>query len=111
MQLYADEDFPFLAVEALRGLGHDVLTVQEDNRRRAPDMDILSRAHALGRVLLTHNRRHFVRLDRQGAPHSGIISATQDPKNPMALACRIHAAVAGSSPGHWFIRVNRPPLA
>jgi hypothetical protein len=32
MLLYADEDFPFPAVEELRQLGHDVLTAQEDGR-------------------------------------------------------------------------------
>jgi hypothetical protein len=62
----------------------------------------------LGRVVLTHNRRHFERLHRQGTPHSGILSATRDPKNPIALAGRIHAALAGRSPGRWCIRVNRP---
>ena len=108
MQLYADEDFPFAAVEEVRRLGHDVLTAQEDGRRNTPDPVILARAHALGRVVLTHNRRHFERLDRQGASHSGILSATQDPNQHIALASRVHDAVAGRSPGRWCIRVNRP---
>jgi hypothetical protein len=108
MQLYADEDFPLGVVEELRRLGHDVLTAHEDGRRSTPDPDILARAHALGRVVLTHNRRHFERLDLQGMPHSGILSATQDPHNHVALAARIHAALDGLSPGRWCIRVNRP---
>jgi hypothetical protein len=37
MQLYADEDFPLPAVEELRRLGHNVVTVQEDGRTSAPD--------------------------------------------------------------------------
>jgi hypothetical protein len=78
MLLYADEDFPFPAVEELRRLGHDVLTAQEDGRTATPDPDILARAHALGRAILTYNRRHYERLHRQGADHSGILSATQD---------------------------------
>jgi hypothetical protein len=108
MLLYTDEDFPFPAVEELRRLGHDVLTVQEDGRTALPDPDVLARAHALGRAVLTYNRRHDERLDRQGADHSGIVSATQDRNHP-ALAARIHAALAGLSPGRWCIRVNRPP--
>jgi hypothetical protein len=108
MLLYADEDFPLAVVEELRRLGHDVLTAQEDGRRAAPDPDILDRAHALGRAVLTHNRRHYERLHRQGAAHSGILSATQDPHNHAPLAGRIHAALAGRTPGHWLIRVNRP---
>ncbi len=84
MQLYADENFPLPVVEELRRPGHDVLTAQADGRNATPDPDILARAHALGRAVLTHNRRHFERLDRQGNDHSGILSATRDdpPKQP-----------------------------
>jgi hypothetical protein len=108
MFLYADEDFPLPAVEELRRLGHDVLTAQEDGRTATPDPGVLARAHALGRAVLTHNRRHYERLHRQGAAHSGILSATQDADH-QALAGRIDAALAGLSPGRWCLRVNRPP--
>jgi hypothetical protein len=67
MLLYADEDFPFPAVEELRRLGHDVLTAQEDGRTSIPDRELLARAHALGRAVLTYNRRHYERLHRKGA--------------------------------------------
>jgi hypothetical protein len=107
MLLYADEDFPLPVVEELRRRGHDVVTVQEDGRTSAPDPDVLARAHALGRAVLTHNRRHYARLHGLGAAHSGIVSATQDPDHP-ALAARIDAALAGRSSGSWHIRVNRP---
>jgi hypothetical protein len=107
MQLYADEDFPLTVVKELRRLGHDVMTAQEDGHQRKPDSVILARAHSLGRAVLTHNRRHFERLHRLGLPHSGILSATQDPKNPLALAARVHNALANQSPGRWHIRVNR----
>jgi len=109
VQLYADEDFPLAVVEELRRLGHDVLTVQEDGRRKKPDPDVLARAHALGRAVLTHNRRHFERLHKQGAAHSGILSAKQWPNYHIALATRIDAALAGRSPGRWCMRVNRHP--
>ena len=36
MALYADENFPLRAVEELRRLGHDVLTVLEDGRANNP---------------------------------------------------------------------------
>lgn len=110
MLLYADEDFPHPAVEALRQLGHDVITAQQDGRSATPDPDVLARAHALGRVILTYNRRHYERLHRQGALHSGILSASQD-TNHAALAARIHVALAGLSPGRWCLRVNRPPAS
>ena len=109
MLLYADEDFSFPVVLELRLLSHDVVTAQEDGRTSTPDPDILARAHILGRAVLTYNRRHFERLHRQGAAHSGILSATQDTDHP-ALAARIDTALAGLSPGSWCLRVNRPPL-
>jgi hypothetical protein len=108
MLLYADENFPYPAVEELRRLGHDVITVQQDGRLATPDADVLARPHSLGRAVLTHNRKHFERLHRQGADHSGIVSATEDPDHHTALAARIDAALAGMSPGGWVIRVNRP---
>lgn len=108
MQLYADECFPLSVVEELRRMGHDVLTVQEDGRQATPDPDVLARAHALGRSVLTHNRRHFARLHRQGADHSGILTATRD-DDAFALAARIDAALVGRLPGRWCVRVTRPP--
>jgi hypothetical protein len=108
MLLYADEDFPLPAVEELRRLGHDVVTAQEDGRTAMPDPDVLARAHALSRAVLTHNRRHYERLHRQGVAHSGILSATQD-RDHLALAGCIDAALAGLSAGRWCLRVNRPP--
>src|SRR5882724_10438622 len=106
MLLYADEDFPRRAVEELRRLGQDVLRAQDDGHTSKPDPIILARAHALGRAVLTYNRRHYERLDRQGADHSGILTATQDNDHP-ALAARIDAALAGRSPVRWCLRVNR----
>ena len=108
MLLHADEDFSFPVVEELRRLGHNVVTAQEDGRTATPDPDVLARAHSLGRAVLTYNRRHFERLHRQGADHSGILSATHDSDFP-GLAARIHAILAGLSPGRWCLRVNRPP--
>src|SRR5579862_1970434 len=108
MLLYADEDFSFPVVEELRRLGYDVLTAQEDGRTATPDPDILARAYSFGRAVLTYNRRHFECLHRQGADHSGILSATHDSDFP-GLAARIHVALTGLSPGRWCIRVNRPP--
>jgi hypothetical protein len=106
--LYADEDFFFPVVEELRTLGHDVLTASEDGHASADDPIILARAHSLGRVVLTFNRWDFEKLHRQGAAHTGILSATQD-SNFTALAARIDAKLVGVSPGRWHLRVNLPP--
>ncbi len=110
-RLYADEDFPYPVVEVLRRLGHDVRTVQEAGRANQgiDDAEVLADAVADLRAVLTHNHADFQRLHRQGPMHRGIISCTQDRRNPVGLAQRIHDAItAASSLANQFIRIVRP---
>jgi hypothetical protein len=74
--LYADEHVPLSLVQALRLLGHDVVTIQEDERANQglPDPDVLVRATALGRAALTSSRRHFRALHRAGPVYAGIVT-------------------------------------
>ncbi len=79
--LYADENFPSPTVEALRRLGHDVVTAKEAGQADSgnPDEAVLAFAHANGRAVLTHNRKDFRNLHKAGRPHSGVVLCTQDP--------------------------------
>jgi len=107
-RFYADEDFDYPVVEELRRLGHDVETVQEAGRRGDPDSAVLAYAISHQRAVLTHNRRHFVKLHRQTAPHGGIVACTRD-ADAAALAQRIHQAIAGlATLDNQLVRVNRP---
>jgi uncharacterized protein with PIN domain len=108
---YADENFRKPIVEALRLLGHDVLTAQEAGKAGLgiDDDTVLADALAVGRILLTQNRRDFIRRHNAGLPHQGIVVCTYDP-DAEALAHRIDEAVASvAGPGRWLLRVNRPP--
>jgi hypothetical protein len=108
--LYADEDFSRLVVEELRRLGHDVLTAQEagQGNRFIPDPTVLASAIAQKRAVLTHNRRHFMRLHRQGIAHAGMIVCTRD-DDVAALAARIHEALSAQLVlDNQLIRVVRP---
>jgi hypothetical protein len=108
--LYADEHVPRLVVEALRLLGHDVLTSQDDGRANqgVPDPDVLARATLLGRAVLTNNRRHFHTLHRAAPVHAGIVTYTYDP-DPVALAGRIHAAISSlAALAGQLVKVTRP---
>ena len=110
-RLYADENFPHLAVEALRRLGHDVLTASEAGRAGLglSDEDVLAFAHSAGRAVLTHNRKHFRNLHTAGHPHSGLVLATEDTDFD-ALAARIDLALSRTSDlAGLMIRVTRPP--
>jgi hypothetical protein len=80
--LYSNENYPLGIVEQLRALGHDIVSAQEAGNagRAVSDEEVLNFATAQGRAVITHNRRHFFRLDHQSAgQHAGIIACTYDP--------------------------------
>ncbi|WP_437716252.1 DUF5615 family PIN-like protein [Sorangium sp. So ce448] len=111
--IYADENVPRNVIEALRRLGHDVLTCHEAGKagQRIPDEDVLRFAMEHGRALLTLNRRDFFRLASTITNHAGIIACTED-ADCERQAERIHEAIAvhGDLKGK-VVRVNRPPVA
>ncbi len=109
---YANENFPFPTVQALRGLGHDVLTTVESGRagQAIPDAEVLAFAVAAERIVITLNRRHFVRLHHTTSTHAGMIVCTFDP-DFAALAQRIHTALeAHPQMGGQLVRVRRPAV-
>lgn len=109
-RFYSNENFPIPTVEVLRALGHDVLTIQETGNanRSLSDADVLSFAISEQRVLLTLNRKHFIKLHRALGKHAGIVVCSFDPDFE-ALAKRIHLAVDSEELlANRLIRVNRP---
>jgi predicted nuclease of predicted toxin-antitoxin system len=108
--LYANENFPLQVVEALRRLGHNVLTVREagQDNQRIDDDRVLEFASAAGRALITINRRDFIKLHRQQREHRGIIVCTEDPDTE-GQAQRIHNAIEEfAALDGVLVRVNRP---
>ena len=109
--LYADENVPRPLIDALRALGHDILTAHADGRanQQIPDPDVLGRATALGRAVLTNNRKDFHKLHLIFPTHAGIVTYTDDVNDRPALAARIHDALAAVPvPAGQLIRVVRP---
>lgn len=109
-RLYSNENFPLPVVEELRGLGHDVLTIQETGsaNQAMTDDDVLPFANEKQRILLTLNRRHFIRLHNKRQPHAGILACTFDP-DFSAFAKRIHDAIqAEDNLSQKVVRINRP---
>ena len=107
---YANENFPLPAVQALRVLGHDVLTTAESGKagQAVPDLEVLAFAVAESRIVITMNRRHFIRLHQSTPNHAGIMVCTFD-LDFEALAQRIHAALSNASTLRGqLIRINRP---
>ena len=107
--LYTNENYPLPAVEALRKLGHDVLTSQDAGQanQRIPDEGVLEFAVSQQRTLITLNRRHFVRLHQLKPEHSGIIVCTVD-SDFAGQAARIDSAIRNAtSLAGILIRINR----
>ncbi len=82
-RLLLDEDVDLSLAAALRRFGYDAVHVNELERRALEDEEQLRFAAAERRVLVTHNRQHFVLLaDRwwkQDIHHWGIVYARRAP--------------------------------
>jgi predicted nuclease of predicted toxin-antitoxin system len=109
-KLYSNENFPWPAVLELRQLGHDVLTIQETGQadQAMPDEAVLAYATTQQRILLTFNRKHFIRLHHQQPDHAGIMVCSLD-VDFARLAQRIHQAITNATDFKGqLIRINRP---
>jgi predicted nuclease of predicted toxin-antitoxin system len=108
-QLFADENFPLPVVEALRHLGHDVLTLAESGNagQKIPDVTVLAIATEANRILMTLNRKHFIRLHAENTNHAGIVVCTFNP-DFAGQANQIHTTLEEEPDmAGQLIRVNR----
>jgi uncharacterized protein with PIN domain len=110
-RFYTNENVPVQVVAELRRLGHDVVTSLDAGKANSamPDAEVLAFAVADGRILLTHNRRHFLRLhQRRTADHAGMVLGTVA-ADFCRQAQRIDASVAADPEmANKLVRVNRP---
>ncbi len=109
-RLYTNENFPLPVVEALRQLGHDVLTIQETGKggQSVPDEAVLEFACAEKRAFVTLNRKHFIRLHTLKPEHFGILVCSFDPDferftHRIDQVLQDQKKLAGK-----LIRINRP---
>lgn len=79
-RLYTNENFPLKVVLLLKALGHDVLTSMDAGNAGVgiPDDEVLEFAVHEKRILLTINRKDFIKLHRQSAAHYGVIVCTEN---------------------------------
>ena len=86
-----DEDFPLPVVEALRARGFSVVAAVELPPRGLADVEQLRRAARMGCVLVSHNRRDFIRLGhdfrQRGEMHAGVALLPRD-ESPHRLLLR-----------------------
>ncbi len=77
MRFLLDEDLGPEVAAIARGLGLDVVSVHEVDRRGLGDLDQLRYAAAEGRILVTRNRDDYIRLTiaffQTSEPHCGVL--------------------------------------
>lgn len=109
-KLYSNENFPLPVAQELRKLNHDVLTIQETGKsgQSLSDESLLEFSIAQERILLTLNRKHFIRLHKMKPQHKGIIVCSFD-SDFIGQAQRIHNAITNENEiTGKLIRINRP---
>ncbi len=80
IKLYINVNVPSSITEGLRVRSVDVVTAQEDGASTLPDPELLNRATAQGRVLVTHDDdllREGARRQMAGELFAGVIYAHQ----------------------------------
>lgn len=76
MKFLADENIDLPAVNALKRLGVDIVSISNVNMKGYEDEEILNYAKGNERAVITQDS-DFLRLDSKGAEHAGIIFLTE----------------------------------
>jgi predicted nuclease of predicted toxin-antitoxin system len=116
MRILANENFPGDAVAALRERGHDVAWVRAD-APGSSDRDVLARAQAEDRIVITFDKDFGELAFRRGLPaSSGVILFRIVPRSPEVVArFAVHALEAHANwNGHFSVieesRIRMTPL-
>jgi predicted nuclease of predicted toxin-antitoxin system len=116
MKILANENVPAPVVAALRQRAHDVLSVK-DGMRGAPDREILARAQAEGRIVVTCDRDFGELAFRFGLPAGcGVVLLRLSGSNPLTDNTRVLAALDSRTDwaGHFAVvtddRIRMRPL-
>lgn len=115
MRFLLDEDVNPVVAEIARGLGLDVVSVHEIDRRGFPDEQQLRFSAAQGRIFLTRNRDDFLRLTvtffQAGELHQGVLIVPRSLPNhfPERIAHALKRwRERGGDPGPHFVDFLSP---
>lgn len=105
MQFLIDESTGAAIAEFLRGLGHDALAVAEV-MPQAKDEDILARAVAEGRIVVTNDKDFGELVFRSGLPHAGVLLLRlqdESSANRVAVVRAVLENLADQLPNHFVV--------
>jgi predicted nuclease of predicted toxin-antitoxin system len=92
--LLADENIHPGVIQGLRSRGLDVRSVAEEGLQGKDDLDILRRAHAQGRVVLTHDGDFGTLAIRTSEPLIGIVFLRPGNVSPLIVLQMLDAIEA-----------------
>jgi predicted nuclease of predicted toxin-antitoxin system len=113
LALYMDVHVPLAITRGLRRRGVDVLSAQEDGRRRVADPLLLDRATALDRVVFTRDKDFLaIAQARQvsGVPFAGVVYAAQQSVSIGQCVQDLEIIALASLPGEMLNTVKYLPL-
>ncbi len=112
VRLYMDVHVPQAVVEQLRRRGVDVLTAVEDGQGTAEDMELVSRACTLERVIFTQDIRFKAlaeQMQRDRQPFAGLIFAHPLHVTIGQLVKDLKLVAEASDPQDWANVVQHLP--
>lgn len=113
LRFYMDVHVPWAITTELRLRGIDVLTAQEDGAAKLKDPQLLDRASALGRVLVTQDSgflREAARRHNQALSFAGIIYVPQLEVTIGRCVTDLDLCAKGCDPDEWINWVEFLPL-
>lgn len=93
MKLLADMGLSMTTVEALRVDGHEVVHLRDEGLHRLPDREILAKARAEGRVVLTFDLDFGDLLAAGGAAGPSVVILRVADQTPPAVTPLLRAAL------------------
>jgi hypothetical protein len=85
MEFLADENFPIPTILELRKRGHDIITAKQAGLLSAKDSEYIRYCNNTSRILLTLNKKHFIKPANLATFCSVIIAVVVHPTNPRVI--------------------------
>jgi predicted nuclease of predicted toxin-antitoxin system len=105
MHFLVDESTGTAVADVLRRLGYDVVAVAE-SMPRASDREILAKAGAEGRVVVTNDKDFGELVFRSGLAHNGVILLRlqdESSANRVRVILAVLAQCGAAIPGHFIV--------
>lgn len=109
MEFLADENFPLPTILELRKHGYDIITAEQAGLLSARDLEYVRYCNENSRILLTLNKKHFIKPDNLSTFRSVIIAVVVHPTNPKIITLLLlrFLTTVHSIPIPSMIRIGR----